>query len=490
MKIKCVMAIDCGTTGNRAILFNSKLKAVGQAYQEFKQYYPKPGWVEHDAEEIWKSVQSVIKKALHHAGEVEVSSVGITNQRETIVVWDQNTGNPACRAIVWQCRRSADICHAWKKNGLDKTIHQKTGLFLDPYFSGTKIHWLLKNNQHIRKGLKTKKLLIGTIDAWIVWKLTEGKSFITDPTNASRTLLYNLKTKQWDPELLKLVGISQDRLPTIQPTCSNFGVTSKKASGMTAPIWSVVGDQQSAAYAQGCSTKGVIKNTYGTGLFVVSDIGEKLALDDRLITTVSATELKRLRYAFEGSIFIGGAGIQWLRDGLKVITTASETESIAVKIQSNGGVYFVPALTGLGCPYWNSDARGLFCGITRGTTKAHFIRAVLESMAYSTKDVVEVMTKRSGITLKSLRVDGGASQNNFLMQFQSDVLNVPVERPKNTETTALGAAGLAGIGVGFWKNQETFLKLNLIERVFYPKMTSAERGRLVDGWHQAVNRAL
>lgn len=259
---------------------------------------------------------------------------------------------------------------------------------------------------------------------------------------------------------------------------------------MTAPIWSVVGDQQSAAYAQGCSTKGVIKNTYGTGLFVVSDIGEKLALDDRLITTVSATELKRLRYAFEGSIFIGGAGIQWLRDGLKVITTASETESIAVKIQSNGGVYFVPALTGLGCPYWNSDARGLFCGITRGTTKAHFIRAVLESMAYSTKDVVEVMTKRSGITLKSLRVDGGASQNNFLMQFQSDVLNVPVERPKNTETTALGAAGLAGIGVGFWKNQETFLKLNLIERVFYPKMTSAERGRLVDGWHQAVNRAL
>lgn len=490
MAKKCVLALDCGTTGNRAILFDSKLKVAGQAYQEFRQYYPKPGWVEHDAGEIWSCVRSVMAKARKAAGRVEIIAVGITNQRETVVIWDPATGKPVCKAIVWQCRRSADICEGWKKRGLSKTIHRKTGLFLDPYFSGSKIHWLLKNNPKVRKGIQSGRYVAGTIDAWIVWKLTGGKSFMTDPTNASRTMMFNLKTGKWDPALLKLVGIKASNLPAVQPTCSDFGTTSVKETGFSAPIRSVVGDQQSAAFAQGCGTKGIIKNTYGTGLFVVSETGSSVKMDDHLITTVAASDGHDLQYAFEGSVFIGGAGIQWLRDGLNLIKEADETEKIALSTDSNGGVYFVPALVGLGCPHWNSHARGLFTGITRGTTAAHFVRAGLEAMAFSTKDVIDAMVKTSGIRVKSLRVDGGAVRNNFLMQFQADLLNVPVERPRITETTALGAAGLAGIAAGFWKNRRDFLKLNPVEKVFKPKMKPAERKRLCTEWTQAVRRTL
>ncbi|MFT5206478.1 MAG: glycerol kinase [Candidatus Omnitrophota bacterium] len=485
-----ILALDCGTTGNRAIIFDSKLRIKAQAYQEFTQYFPESGWVEHDAEEIWLSVKKVIKAALKKCPQNKLTSMGITNQRETLVIWDKQTGQPAMRAIVWQCRRTTDLCMRMKKKGLDKKLHQKTGLFLDPYFSGSKIKWAVEKYPKLKQGLQSGRLLLGTIDTWIIWKLTQGQSYVTDPTNASRTLLFDIHKGAWDKDLCRLFKAPIKYLPSVLPSCGIFGKTSKKTIGIELIIAGVAGDQQAAAFAQGCSPQGVVKNTYGTGLFVMADTGFRAKIAPDLVTTIAASDNKRLKYAIEGSVFVGGSAIQWLRDGLQIIQSASQSESIAKQLPDNQDLYFVPALAGLGCPHWDPNARGLLIGMTRRTNQAHVVRAALESMAYQTRDVLEVLNRKLKLPIKRLRVDGGAAANNWLMQFQADVLGCEVERPKIIETTALGAVALAGIASGVWKDQKDFLTHIKIDKVFKPKMTATQRNRLYAKWTEAVKRSL
>ncbi len=491
MKKHLVLALDLGTTGNRAIVFDEKQNIISSEYEEFPQIYPKPGWVEHDAEAIWASTRRTLIKTFKKIPAASIAALGITNQRETVVLWNRLTGKPVHHAIVWQCRRTAPDCQALKKKGLEPKIHQKTGLFLDAYFSATKIRWILKNVKGAATLHRQGVLLAGTIDTWVLWKLTGGRLHGTDSSNASRTLLFNIHTQAWDPALCAIFKVPLSILPKVLPSSAVVGVVDKKLFGAEIPIAGIIGDQQGASFAQGCFKPGVIKNTYGTGLFMLENTGKTPRFSKNLLTTIawSLGDLKHTEYAVEGSVFIGGAAIQWLRDGLKIISSAKETARLAQTLASNEGVYFVPALVGLGAPYWDPHARGTILGITRGTKREHLVRAALESITYQTRDILEVMKKDTHQAFKVLRVDGGASSNDFLMQLQADILGIPVERPRVLETTALGAAGLAGIAVGVWKNREEFNRLRRIDRVFKPRARFKDKDRLYADWLRAVERA-
>ena len=487
---KYVLALDLGTTGNRAILFDSRQRIIRKSYQEFRQIFPKPGWVEHDPVEIWKSTLAVIRKTISGIDPEQIAAVGITNQRETAVVWDRKTGKPVCHAIVWQCRRTQRECEALKKRGLARMIKHKTGLTIDPYFSATKVKWILDHVAGAKQKARRGRLLFGTVDSWIVWNLTGGLVHATDYSNASRTMLLNIRTLKWDSALCRLFGVPKSMLPKLVDTSGKIGVTSRRIIGAEIPIAGVVGDQQGAMFAQGCYTPGVVKNTYGTGLFLQVNTKRKIPASRNLLNTIAWKIGRETDYALEGSVFIGGAALQWLRDGLGIIKSAPESLQLAQQLKSNDGVYFVPAFVGLGAPYWDSSARGLVIGVTRGTGRAHFARAALESIAYQTKDVVRAMEADLKTPVKKLQVDGGAVQNDFLMQFQADLLGCPVERPRVIETTALGAAGLAGIAVGFWKNRKEFLSHRRVERTFRPSLAVKTREALYAKWQDAVRRAL
>ncbi|RDV22224.1 glycerol kinase, partial [Parageobacillus toebii] len=453
-----ILSLDQGTTSSRAILFNKNGEIVHIAQREFKQYFPKPGWVEHNANEIWGSILAVIATVLSEASvqPEQVAAIGITNQRETTVVWDKHTGLPIYNAIVWQSRQTADICEQLKQQGYDDLFRKKTGLLIDPYFSGTKVKWILDNVDGAREKAEKGDLLFGTIDTWLIWKLSGGRAHVTDYSNASRTLLFNIHTLQWDDEILNILGIPKSMLPKVRPSSEVYAKTiPHHFFGVEVPIAGAAGDQQAALFGQACFEEGMAKNTYGTGCFMLMNTGEKAVQSKHgLLTTIAWGIDGKVEYALEGSIFVAGSAVQWLRDGLRMIKKASDSETYAEKVDSTDGVYVVPAFVGLGTPYWDSDVRGAVFGLTRGTTKEHFIRATLESLAYQTKDVLAAMEADSGIALKTLRVDGGAVKNNFLMQFQSDMLGVPVERPVINETTALGAAYLAGLAVGYWKDRK------------------------------------
>jgi len=491
---KLILAIDQGTTGTRTYLFDRAGKVVGNAYQEFTQYFPKPGWVEHDALEIDQTVQETGKKALKSAGirSSQVAAIGITNQRETTVLWNRKTGRPIHKAIVWQCRRTANRCDELKRQGTEKLFLNKTGLVVDAYFSGTKIEWLLQNVPDSAKKAARGELAFGTMDSWLLWNLTGGRSHFSDYSNASRTLLFNIQSKKWDAQLLKILHVPESLLPRVQASASSFGVTSVKSYlGAGIPIAGMAGDQQAALFGQGCHEPGTLKNTYGTGCFLLLNAGKKrIVSKNKLLTTLACDGKGRPVYALEGSVFIGGAAIQWIRDGLKLIKTSAESETVAKTVSDTGGVYFVPAFVGLGAPYWNGHARGALVGLTRGTQKEHVVRATLESLAYQTKDLVDAMLKDSHLKLKELRVDGGASKNNLLMQFQSDILKVEINRPKMVETTAMGAAFLAGLQVGYWKSSEEIQKIRRIDKVFVPKMKEVDRKQLWLGWKRAVRQVL
>jgi len=474
--MKYVLAIDQGTTGTTALLIDKKSNIVAKAYSEFPQIYPKPGWVEHDPEVIMQTTYKVIDELVKKTDEID--AIGITNQRETLVMWDKNTGKPVHNAIVWQCRRTADICEGLKKQGLEKVIKEKTGLPIDAYFSATKIKWLRDN---VKEAMH-KDIICGTIDSWLVYNLT-GKH-VTDHTNASRTMLYNINSLEWDEEILKELNLLQNILPEVKSSSEIYGYTS--INGKEVPIAGIAGDQQAALFGQLCFKKGMVKNTYGTGAFMLMNTGETVTKSDKLISTI-AYSLDKVNYALEGSIFIAGAVIQWLRDELGIIKDAAETESLAKAVEDNNGVYFVPAFVGLGAPHWDMYARGSIMGLTRGTKKEHIVRAALESLAYQTNDVIDVMQKESKIKLKELKVDGGAAKNDFLLQFQSDVLNKRVKRPKNIETTALGAAYLAGLATGYWDKKENIKQE--MDKVFNPDMKKDERKALLKGWKKAVNRS-
>ncbi|HXH18309.1 MAG TPA: glycerol kinase GlpK [Chitinophagales bacterium] len=492
MDKKYILAIDQGTTSSRAILFNHSAEILGITQQEFKQHFPQPGWVEHDAEEIWNSVVSVVKALFEktHTAPEEIAAIGITNQRETTVVWDKTTGKPVYNAIVWQSRQTSGICDKLKKAGHDKTVRKKTGLLIDAYFSGTKVKWLLDNVKGAREKAKQGDLLFGTIDTWLVWKLTGGKSHVTDVTNASRTMLYNIHTLRWDDELLKMLTVPASMLPQVKSSSEVYGSTDRSLFGETIPISGMAGDQQAALFGQACFQPGMAKNTYGTGCFMLMNTGKKaVASKNGLLTTIAWQVGGKTEYALEGSIFVAGSAVQWLRDSLKFFPDAAASEVLATTIPSSDGVYVVPAFVGLGAPYWDSEARGAIFGLTRGTGVAHITRATLESVAYQTKDVLTAMQKDSGIRLKDLHVDGGATRNNFLMQFQSDMLGVPVVRPVVTETTALGAAYLAGLAVGFWKTQKEIGSNWKAEQTFKPAMKKPLREKLYEGWKKAVKAA-
>ena len=487
-----VLAIDQGTTGSRAILFDVNGKTVASAYREFKQFFPKPGWVEHDAQEIWRSCETVIRQTLRKSkvAPEKILSIGITNQRETTVMWDRKTSRPVHHAIVWQCRRTSEICHALRKH--EPRIHRKTGLMLDPYFSGTKVKWLLDHVPGLRRRAAQGHIAFGTIDSWLIWKLTGGRSHVTDLTNASRTLLLNIRSKKWDPELLKIFGVSSKILPSLQPSGSIFGTT-QKIAGLSAgiPIAGVMGDQQAALYGQGCFEPGTSKNTYGTGCFIMMNTGKKFVVSKQgLLTTLACDFRGKPVYALEGAVFIGGAVVQWLRDGLKVIKHSSGTEKAIRGLKDTGGVYVVPAFVGLGAPYWKSEARGLVSGLTRGTTTAHLIRACLEAIAYQSKDVFDIMQKAFGYPIHELKVDGGACKNDLLMQFQADILGSKIIRPKMIELTARGVAHLAGVTMGLWKKSHDFKKQHQVDRIFSPSMKPGKRAELYQGWLKAVQRAM
>lgn len=490
MNRRLVLALDLGTTGNRAIVFDRDQKAHSTDYEEFTQYFPKPGWVEHDPEEIWTSVRRILSRTFRRVSPRDIAGIGITNQRETIVMWDKKTGRSVHRAIVWQDRRTTAVCAALKKRGLEAAIHRKTGLFLDPYFSATKIAWLLKNVPAAPRLASSGCLAVGTIDSWILWKLSGGRTHATDTSNASRTLLFNLKTLDWDESLCRIFGVPRSVLPKILPSSGDLSETDPRLYGVPVRICGIAGDQQAASFAQGCFRHGIVKNTYGTGLFAVETTGAVPRFSKNLLTTVawSLGSKSRTDYAVEGSVFIGGAAVQWLRDGLGLIKKSGEIEALAQSVPSSDGVYFVPALSGLGAPYWDPKARGLIVGLTRGTTRAHIARAALEAIAYQTRDILEVMKKDTQKPFRTLRVDGGASSNNFLMQFQADVLGIPVERPKITETTALGAAGLAGIAAGVWKTKEDFADRRRIDRIFRPSAIKNRR-EVYEKWKDAVKRS-
>ena len=490
MAKKYVLAIDQGTTSSRAILFDRQGRIVHIAQKEFQQYFPRSGWVEHDAMEIWSSVQSVIAELLAKSSvsASDIAAIGITNQRETTVVWDKNTGIPIYPAIVWQSRQSASICEELKEKGYTDFFRKKTGLLIDPYFSGTKVKWILDHVEGARKKANKGDLLFGTIDTWLIWKLSGGRKHVTDYSNASRTLMYNIYDLKWDPDLLSILDIPENMLPEVRSSSEVYTVTEKSLFyGEEVPISGIAGDQQAALFGQACFEPGMAKNTYGTGCFMLMHTGEKAVQSDHgLLTTIAWGLDGKVEYALEGSIFVSGSAIQWLRDGLKLIGDAKESETLANEVDSTGGVYVVPAFVGLGTPYWDTDARGAVFGLTRGTTRAHFVRATLESLAYQTKDVLNVMEEDSHIRLKKLRVDGGASVNNFLMQFQSDLLNVPVERPVVLETTALGAAYLAGLSVGFWKSKKEIAENWVIDRAFQANMDDKTRARWYNNWRKAV----
>ena len=485
--MKYILAIDQGTTGSRAIIYDTKGKPVTSAYQEFPQYFPKPGWVEHNAEEIWDSVYSTIQAVLRKVPPSSIIAIGITNQRETTVIWDRKTGRPIHNAIVWQCRRTASRCDLLKKNARTVAlIKKKTGLPVDAYFSGTKIEWILKNVKH------SGNLCFGTTDSWVLWKLTGGGSHATDYTNASRTMLYNIEKLQWDKDILKLLHVPANILPEVKPSSSQFGKTVKiGALPAGIPIAGIAGDQQAALFGQTCFEPGTMKNTYGTGCFMLLNTGKK-KVDSKhgLITTLACGPEGKVAYALEGSVFIAGAAIQWLRDQLQIIKTAADSEAMALSVKDNAGVYFVPAFVGLGAPYWDQDARGIITGLTRGTTRSHIVRAAIESMCYSTRDVVETMKRDSGVKIRELRVDGGAVANNALCQFQANVLGLKILRPKIIETTSLGAAYLAGLAVGFWNNSAEIKKFWAVDRIFKPKISAAEANKLYAGWQKTVEMIL
>ncbi len=493
MSKKYILSIDQGTTSSRAILFDHDGTIVEVAQKEFEQFFPHPGWVEHDANEIWTSVLACIAEVLRKADiePAQVAGIGITNQRETAVVWDKNTGKPVYKAIVWQSRQTEGICRELREAGHNDLFREKTGLLLDPYFSGTKVKWILDNVEGTREKADNGDLLFGTIDTWLVYKLSGGKTHITDYSNASRTLMFNIYDLKWDDELLDILGVPKSMLPEVKQSSEVYANTvDYHFFGQEVPIAGIAGDQQAALFGQACFERGMAKNTYGTGCFMLMNTGEKgVASKNGLLTTLAWGIDGKVEYALEGSIFVAGSAIQWLRDGLKIIENAPASEDFAKKVDSTEGVYMVPAFVGLGTPYWDSDARGAVFGLTRGTSKEHFIRATLESLAYQTKDVLDAMIIDSEIDLKALRVDGGAVKNDFLMQFQSDILNVPVERPVVQETTALGSAYLAGLAVGYWKDREEIAKQWQNEKTFEAEMDKAESEKLYSGWQKAVEAA-
>ncbi|MFA4844018.1 MAG: glycerol kinase GlpK [Candidatus Margulisiibacteriota bacterium] len=487
--MKYILSIDQGTTGSRAIVYDKKGRQVASAYQEFPQYFPKPGWVEHKPEEIWQSVYSTVQKVLTKVPPSSIAAIGITNQRETTVVWDRKTGKPVHNAIVWQCRRTAERCDQLKKKwGLAGSIRKKTGLPIDAYFSATKIEWILKNRCQV-PGTRYQELAFGTTDTWVLWKLTGGRSHATDFTNASRTMLYNIEKLQWDKDLLKLFNIPANMLPKVLPSSGEFGQTvkiGKLPAGI--PITGIAGDQQAALFGQTCFEPGTIKNTYGTGCFMLLNTGQKKVTSRHgLITTLACGPEGKVAYALEGSVFIAGAAIQWLRDQLGLLKKSADSEKMALSVKDNGGVYFVPALVGLGAPYWDQNARGTIVGLTRGANRNHLVRAALEAMCYSTKDVLDTMKKESSLKINELKVDGGAVANNFLCQFQADILDAKILRPKIIETTSLGAAYLAGLAVGFWKNTAEIKQHWAIDRKFTPKTLKED---YYAGWKKAVAKTL
>ena len=487
---KYILSIDQGTTSTRAMLFNKDGEIKGVAHREFTQHFPQSGWVEHDANEIWSTVLSCLATVLTEADikAEQIAGIGITNQRETAVVWDKNTEKPIYHAIVWQSRQTQGICNDLKEKGLEQEFRDKTGLLLDPYFSGTKVKWILDNVDGAREKAENGDLLFGTIDSWIVWKLSGGKAHVTDYSNASRTLMYNIYDLKWDEKLLEYLTVPSSMLPEVKPSSEVYAHTvSHHFFGQEVPIAGIAGDQQAALFGQACFNEGEAKNTYGTGCFMLMNTGEKAVKSESgLLTTLAYGLDGKVNYALEGSIFVAGSAIQWLRDGMRMVKDAPQSESYATRVESTDGVYVVPAFVGLGTPYWDSEARGAVFGITRGTEKEHFIRATLESLAYQTRDVLDAMEKDSGIELKTLRVDGGAVKNNFLMQFQSDILNVPVERPEINETTALGAAYLAGLAVGYWDSKDEIKNRWQLEKQFDPSMNEATREDLYEGWQVAV----
>ena len=487
-----MMALDQGTTSSRCILFNKAGEIISVAQQEFEQIYPQPGWVEHDPLEIWATQMSVAIAAMGKAGVTasQVQGIGITNQRETTVVWNKYTGLPVYNAIVWQCRRTSEYIDTLKEKGYDKTILEKTGLIADAYFSGSKIKWILDNVPGAREAAEQGDLLFGTIDTWLIWKLTGGEVHVTDYTNASRTMLYNIHDLCWDDELLSLMDIPKSMLPEVKPSSCLYGHTNEGILGGRIAISGAAGDQQAALFGQCCFEPGEAKNTYGTGCFLLMNTGEEAVKSNNgLLTTIAASSDGKVRYALEGSIFMAGAAIQWLRDEMQLIQTSKESEECALAVKDSNGVYVVPAFTGLGAPHWDQYARGTVVGLTRGVNKNHFVRATLESLAYQTYDVLKAMESDSGIRLAALKVDGGASANNFLIQFQADVLDTKVERPECVETTALGAAYLAGLAVGYWKDMDDVKENWKLERTFEPNMAENVRTLNINGWHEAVKRS-
>lgn len=490
---KYILSIDQGTTSSRAIVFNKSGEIVSVGQKEFMQIYPGDGCVEHDPMEIWGTQIGVVFEAINKAGASldDISAIGITNQRETTVVWDRNTGKPVYNAIVWQCRRTAAFCDELKNRGLGETIKKKTGLIIDAYFSGSKIKWILDNVEGAREKAERGELLFGNIDTWLIWNLTGGKVHATDYSNASRTMIFNIHTLDWDEDILKVLDIPKTMLPEVKPSSHIYGYTSRDIIGAEIPISGDAGDQQAALFGQGCFKEGMAKNTYGTGCFMLMNTGLKpVESQNGLLTTIAYGIDGKVYYALEGSIFVGGAVVQWLRDEMRMIRTSAESEEYAKSVEDTNGVYIVPAFVGMGAPYWDMYARGTVIGLTRGAKKEHFIRAALESIAYQSMDVLCSMEEDSLIKLNSLKVDGGASVNNFIMQFQSDVLNVPVCRPKVIETTALGAAYLAGLAVGFWEDTDDIIKNSYIDKEFIPNMDLDKRERLIKGWHRATKRAM
>lgn len=492
---KYVMALDAGTTSNRCILFNEKGEMCSVAQKEFTQFFPEPGWVEHDPNEIWQTQLSVARQALQRAGASpsDIAAIGITNQRETVIVWDRRTGQPVSRAIVWQCRRTADFAEKMKKEipGITETFRMKTGLKFDPYFSGTKIRWILDHVDGAREKAERGELCFGTVDSWLIYKLTKGKVHVTDYSNASRTLLFNINTLEWDEELCRILDIPMSILPEVKPSSCVYGETDPEFFGAPVKIAGAAGDQQAALFGQTCFREGEAKNTYGTGCFMLMNTGETpIFSKNDLLTTIAWGLDGKVTYALEGSVFVAGAAIQWLRDELKVIDSSPDSEYFATRVKDTNGCYFVPAFTGLGAPYWDPYARGAITGLTRGVNKYHIIRAALESLAFQTYDVLHAMELDSGRQISALKVDGGASNNNFLMQFQADIINADVRRPACVETTAMGASYLAGLAVGFWQNKEDVIANWSVDREFRPAMSEEERQKVLSGWSQAVRSTL
>ncbi|HEY8567967.1 glycerol kinase GlpK [Microbulbifer sp.] len=485
-----ILSIDQGTTGTTAFVFDADGRLCGRSYSEFPQYYPRPGWVEHDAEEIWQVTLKVCAAALQRAGiaATDLRAVGITNQRETTVLWDRKTGQPVHPAIVWQCRRSADICAGLKEAGAESMVRASTGLLLDAYFSASKLHWIFRSEPELHRRARAGQLCFGTVDSWLIWRLTGGRAHLTDHTNASRTLLYNLDRRQWDDDLLELFDCPRSILPEIRPSAGVFAQTSAESFlGAEVPIAGVAGDQQAALFGQGCILPGSLKNTYGTGCFMLASAGQRRPLvPEGLLTTIACDHVGQPQYAIEGSVFNGGAAVQWLRDDMGVIQQAAETEQIAQAIPDTRGVYLVPAFSGLGAPHWDAAARGAVFGLTRGAGRAELVRATLESIAYQCHELASLMAQALGVELQCLRVDGGASANNFLMQFQADISRLRVERPRQIESTAVGAALLAGIGAGIWGGEQLPESLQDIEQDFLPQMGELQRRALLDGWRKAV----